>query len=214
MGLRDNILIYREKMGLSADALGKKIGVSKQMIYQYEKGQSAPGQDKLDALAEALGVTVGQLYADKPVENLTSVKNNNNKIPFYDAIAVGGQSMLSDQTPIQEPADMIDPGDLLRPATGSIRIYGHSMFPKYPAGCIVAFKKADKEMIFWGEDYVIELEDRRMIKRIEPGEDKTFVKAVSYNKSTDYPYPPVEIPLKKIKRLFMVLGKVELEASL
>lgn len=109
---------------------------------------------------------------------------------------------------------MINPGSFLRAATGSLRIYGHSMFPKYPAGCIVAFKDADLEVIIWGEDYVIELEDRRIIKRLEKGRTDQTVTAVSYNKSDTYIYDPIEIPIRKIKRLFMVLGKIELEASI
>lgn len=88
------------------------------------------------------------------------------------------------------------------------------MFPKYPAGCIVAFKDADMEVIHWGEDYVIELSDRRIIKRVEKGDEKGWIKAVSYNKSSEYVYSPIDIPVTKIKRLYMVLGKVELEASI
>lgn len=135
------------------------------------------------------------------------------KIPFYDVIAVGGQALLADQVVNGHP-EMIEPGTFLKRATGSLRIYGHSMFPKYPAGCIVAFKDADLEVIIWGEDYVIELSDRRIIKRVEKGDEKGWIKAVSYNKSEEYVYSPIDIPVTKIKRLYMVLGKVELEASI
>lgn len=140
--------------------------------------------------------------------------NKPNKIPFYDVIAVGGEALLADQIPNEYPTEMIEPGTFLKRATGSLRIYGHSMFPKYPAGCIVAFKDADKEVIIWGEDYVIELSDRRIIKRVEKGDEKGWIKAVSYNKSEEYVYSPIDIPVAKIKRLYMVLGKVELEASI
>lgn len=167
-------------------------------------------------LGEALEVSPAELLGFDYRENLTPVPElaNAGKIPFYDAVAVGGTALLADQSAVNKPNDMIDPGTFLRRATGSLRIYGHSMFPKYPAGCIVAFKEADKELIIWGEDYVIELEDRRIIKRVERGPQAGYILAVSYNKSEEYVYSPVEIPVVKIKRLYMVLGKIELEASI
>jgi phage repressor protein C with HTH and peptisase S24 domain len=139
----------------------------------------------------------------------------NKKIPFYDVYAVGGDTMLADQTPISQPAEMINPGTFLNSATGTLRVYGHSMFPKYPSGCVVAFKNTSMTVILWGEDYVIELADRRIVKRVEKGESKDSIKAVSYNinKDSKYMYDPIEIPLKEVKRLYMVLGKIELEAS-
>lgn len=141
------------------------------------------------------------------------------KVPLYDAIAVGGNNMLADQSPISGPIDMVDPGDLLRSATGLLVVRGQSMFPKYPSGCYVAFKRGGEKIpsvIVWGEDYVIELEDRRILKRVEKGESKDHIKAVSYNinKENKYMYDPIDIHRNDVKRMYMVLGKVELEASI
>jgi hypothetical protein len=71
-------------------------------------------------------------------------------------------------------------------------------------------------IIVWGEDYVIELSDRRIIKRVEKGDTKDSIKAVSYNVNKDnkYVYEPIDIPKSEIKRMYIVLGKVELEASI
>jgi hypothetical protein len=137
------------------------------------------------------------------------------RIPLYDTIAIGGLSLLmEEQVAYNNPIAMIEPGDILKSASGSLRVYGHSMFPKYPAGCIVGFREADMELILWGEDYVIELSNRRIIKRLEKHEDNTKVWAVSYNKSEEYKYANLEIPIKKIKRLYFVVGKAEIEASI
>jgi len=218
VSLGSNLLAFRKKKKLSAADLGKEIGVSKQMIYQYENDESVPGKDKLALLATVLEVKVSHLYSDEESEKGTLVKNPtegaHHKIPFYDTVAVGGYSVMADQTAVGSPTEMIEPGTFLRSASGSLRIYGHSMFPKYPAGCIVAFKDADIDVIIWGEDYVIELSDRRIIKRIEKGKDPMKILAVSYNKSESYIYDTIELPIIKIKRLYMVLGKIELEASI
>jgi transcriptional regulator with XRE-family HTH domain len=210
-----NIKELREKAGFSQRELSEKTGIPKGRINGWEQTGSKPKAEdfiKLKAFFE-------NLYFRENKEKPTSVKEpklNYDKrlIPLYDVIAIGGTNLLADQAPIDAPAAMIDPGTALRRATGSLRVYGHSMFPKYPAGCIVAYKDADKDLIIWGEDYVIELSDRRIIKRIDKGEDLGIVRAVSYNKSEEYVYASIDIPVQKIKRLYMVLGKIELESSI
>lgn len=148
-----------------------------------------------------------------------SLEESDGKIPFYDSAVMGGLAILADQTPVEQPTEMIEPGTWFKQASGALRVYGHSMFPKYPSGCIVAFKVSTGDVpsvIVWGEDYVIELEDRRILKRVEKGEDRESIRAVSYNVNKDqkYVYDPIDIPRKEIKRMYIVLGKVELEASI
>ena len=80
---------------------------------------------------------------------------------------------------------------------------------------MVAFKEMTSNVIVWGEDYVIELSDRTMIKRIEKSEKPEHVKAVSYNinKDNKYVYDPTDIHMNDIKRWYIVLGRVILESS-
>ncbi len=221
-----NLLMLRKKKSLSQEQLGEQIGVSGAQIGRYEHGIERPRHGKMERLARALGVSVPELLGYDLTGNITSepksvretvqtaVRNGRQPIPFFDTIAVGGTHVLVDQTAVTEPTDMIYPGTFLSSATGSLRIYGHSMFPKYPSGCIVAYREADREWIHWGEDYVLELEDRRVLKRLEKGSSPGMVKVVSYNKSEEYRYDSDEYPISKIKRIFMVVGKVELEASI
>lgn len=209
-----NIKELRAKSGFTQAELAERLEVTRQTIINWEKGQSKPDADELRRLALAMDVEVSEITLTVDRE-----KSDADKIPFYDAVAVGGLSVLADQTPVQEPTEMIEPGTWFRSATGALRVYGHSMFPKYPSGCIVAFKKSAgnvPSVIVWGEDYVIELADRRILKRVDKGETKGSIKAVSYNVNKDnkYVYDPIEIPLSEIKRMYMVLGKVELEASI
>ncbi len=195
---------------MTQDHLGIELSVTRQTINAWEAKESIKLDNKqLDKIAKALNVSVKDLMDTKTSGAPSS------EIPFYDTISGSGTSMLEEQgLAYSDNAEMIDPGTWFKSANGALRVYGHSMFPKYPAGCIIAYKTADKEVIIWGEDYVIELQDRRIVKRLEKSEIADNVKAVSYNKSEEYVYPPIEIPLRKIKGLFMVLGKVELEVSI
>lgn len=202
MGIGHNILTLRTKKSLSRAQLAEILDVSEAQIGFYENGKNQPGKDKLAKLAKVFNLSVADLYQDNLVEKLTQVRETGqsvpgqDKIPFWDTIAVGGNVILADQSPVDQPNDMIYPGTFLSRATGALRVYGHSMFPKYPAGCIIAYRDADKEVIIWGEDYVIELQDRRIIKRLEKSDLMETVKAVSYNKSVEYVYAPIDIPVR------------------
>lgn len=212
MDLGKKIAQVLEDKKVTKKSFSSKMGISRQTLDNWINGDTFPTSEDLQKMSKILDVDLSKITLRTESKYVASYDHQS--IPFYDVVAVGGATMLAEQNAVYEPTTMIDPGTFLRAATGSLRIYGHSMFPKYPAGCIVAFKNADKDVIIWGEDYVIELEDRRIIKRLERSEMTGIVKAVSYNKSEDYVYAPIDIPIGKIKRLFMVLGKIELEASI
>jgi repressor LexA len=158
----------------------------------------------------------GDVFAEKGTRVPEAAEGAPGEIPFYDALAVGGMTLLADDSPVNSYVRMIQPGTFFKNAEGALQITGHSMFPKYPSGCVVAFKYSTrwKELIIWGEDYVIELSDRRILKRVEKSEVKGCIKAVSYNvnKENKYTYDPIDIPVEEIRRMYMVLGKIELEA--
>lgn len=65
MTLGGNILRIRNEKNISAAKLGQLVGVSKQMIYQYEKNESVPGKEILDGIAKSLSVSVSDLYAGR-----------------------------------------------------------------------------------------------------------------------------------------------------
>jgi transcriptional regulator with XRE-family HTH domain len=216
MDVVGKILKYRDLHGLSNPKLAALLGVDRSLPGKWESGKAYPSRNNFPQFAKAMGITIEELQSGTDEENGTSVpKPQSGKIPFFDAVAMGGQTILADQTPVYEPTEMIEPGTWFKQASGALRVYGHSMFPKYPSGCIVAFKVSTSSVIVWGEDYVIELSDRRIVKRVEKGEDKESIRAVSYNVNKDqkYIYDPIDIPRSEIKRMYIVLGKVELEAS-
>jgi transcriptional regulator with XRE-family HTH domain len=208
IGLR--IWQIADSKGITKAAFSKKLDISRQTFDNWIGGKTTPDHNDLLRASKLLDVDISEITLSQYKED------TKDKIPFYDAVAVGGQALLADQSPVLEPTEMIDPGTWFRSASGALRVYGHSMFPKYPSGCIVAFKASTSSVIVWGEDYVIELADRRIVKRVEKGETKDYIKAVSYNVNKDqkYVYDPIDIPLSEIKRLYMVLGKIELEASI
>lgn len=78
----DKLRTARERAGLSAAALGERIGVSGNTIYRWERGELAPPIDRLEAVASATG---HELQIEFAPRNLGSV----DLTPIREAATVG-----------------------------------------------------------------------------------------------------------------------------
>jgi hypothetical protein len=149
------------------------------------------------------------------------LKNGKEKkhIPFYDADASAG-NLNSEIMPIQAPAGTIYIGDLLNDSEAAIRIYGNSMIPNYPPGCVIGLVRCRSKFIEPGEVYVIETADRRMVKRIFYKNDEShsdFFTCYSDNtmlfdegaRLGKLAYPPFDIPVNEIINIFIVTGVIK-----
>lgn len=65
MLLSENIRIFREKKRMRVVELAAQLGVTKQSVYAYERGENIPGQDVLEKMAQIFEVTIADLYGDK-----------------------------------------------------------------------------------------------------------------------------------------------------
>ena len=68
-----NLRLLRETLGISQTELGKKIGVARSTICQYESGRREPDNETLQRLADFFNVSVGVsvdylLGREQPVE--------------------------------------------------------------------------------------------------------------------------------------------------
>ena len=61
MTVGQRIAQQRKEHGLSQEALGEALGVSRQSVYKWESGSTLPEIDKLIALSRLYGVTIGWL---------------------------------------------------------------------------------------------------------------------------------------------------------
>lgn len=82
----DRLFQYRKANGYSQEELASKIGVSRQAISKWERGESSPDTDNLIALARLYGVTIDELIngideVHKATENTdyTKADNSNDK---------------------------------------------------------------------------------------------------------------------------------------
>lgn len=69
MSVGQRISQKRKERGLSQEALGEALGVSRQSVYKWESGSTLPEIDKLIALSKLFGVTIGWLLGvEEPAE--------------------------------------------------------------------------------------------------------------------------------------------------
>lgn len=59
--LAGRLVDLRKKQGLSQEALGEKLGVSRQTISKWERGEASPDTDNLIALADLYGISLDEL---------------------------------------------------------------------------------------------------------------------------------------------------------
>ncbi|MDR2653188.1 MAG: hypothetical protein LBC68_12915 [Prevotellaceae bacterium] len=147
---------------------------------------------------------------------------NKNLIPLYDAVAVGGTSEVAYMDAQKEPVTTIDAGDWFRDGTAAMRVHGESMMPVYMPGNIVVFKEIiDRELIVYGQDYVIETSEYRLLKRVQRSKLKNSILACSINDAIyesgqmkgKLIHEPFDISLNKIIHIFHVLGCVKRNTS-
>lgn len=81
MTIGQRIALKRKEQGLSQEALGEKLGVSRQSVYKWESDAAVPEIDKLIAMSRLFAVTVGWLLG---VEE-TAVRQEENSEAEADA---------------------------------------------------------------------------------------------------------------------------------
>lgn len=220
-----NLLAFRENKFKTQPALAKALQpllpeyeVNKQLISKWEKRKDSPSKDVEVAVAKLMDVDPVDLVFSDLSQKGTRVKEptaaDSKLIPLYDVIAAGGTKMNSEMEGVSEPAEYIYAGTLFSDAVAAVKVYGDSMWPEYPHGSMVACREVvDRDLILWGQIYVIETSEFRIVKRVQRGEEKGYIMAeskntVKNNKGKEI-HETLDIPLAKVRRLFLVIGRAD-----
>ena len=157
---------------------------------------------------EGLPIEKNSAATAKDIEAKTSqeIKSSSviDTIPFYDVSATAGHMTLTLEDAKTYASDHIHT-NALKGAQVAISVHGDSMSDAFPGGSIIALRLVeDIEVIPYGEAYVIETADHRLLKYIRRGSTPTTVLLVSHNEA----FEPFEIERKKIRKLWKVLGMI------
>lgn len=156
------------------------------------------------------------LKPDTSVSNSTPVISTGRVIPYYDAEVAAGTNYGMEMTQAR-PSGMIEIGGLMKDSEFALRVYGNSMTPNYPAGCVIGLKQHTDSFIEPGTVYVVETTDNRYLKRLYYTKGKDAFRCISDNTmkhengpmTGEYFYQEFEIPLKDVARLLRVTGVIK-----
>jgi phage repressor protein C with HTH and peptisase S24 domain len=149
----------------------------------------------------------------------TNYREEKKLIPLYDGVATAGTQETAMLDPTHESVEMIDAGDWFRDATAAMRVHGDSMYPEYKSGSIAALREVqNKRLVVYGQDYLIETTEYRVIKRLQKSDLPQNWLACSvneekYESSGRLIHEPFDVHIDDVKRLYQVLGNVKRNQS-
>ncbi len=160
-----------------------------------------------DVNAKWLATGKGQMLADieKPLR----------KVPIIGEAAAGGDMQI--YTNENQEVEYIDVGDMLRDSEAAFTVYGNSMNPNYPSGCILGIKRCYDGFIQPGEIYLLETKSNRVFKRLYYNDANTGYTCFSDNTllhetgamKGKYYYPPFDVKFDDVIRIFDVTGMIK-----
>lgn len=85
MTLGQRIYTYRKQLGISQEALGERLGVSRQAVSKWETDTASPDMENLLAVAREFGVSVAELTAT-PEPQASAPPHQNRRLLFWLAL--------------------------------------------------------------------------------------------------------------------------------
>jgi len=95
--LGENIKALRKQRGMTQEELAAKIQCTQETVVYYEKNKKRPSADKIPLLAQALGVTVNDLFGKSTSENAIKVRSTKlmKKFEQIEALPEGDKRTIS-----------------------------------------------------------------------------------------------------------------------
>ncbi len=216
MSVKNRLKEFIKFRNLSVIAFEKSIGASNGYVNSISK---SIGLDKISKIIEIYSTLNiewlltgnGKMLKEEATSEIIKERK---LIPLWDGVAIGGTGEVANLAPQSETAERVDAGDWFRDATLAMRVHGDSMYPMYKSGSIVALKEVfDKRLIVFGQDYVVETSEYRVIKRLQRSEyDGCWlccsVNEEMYSNSNRLIHEPFDVPIDCVTRLHKVLGNV------
>lgn len=220
----ETIRTYFRDEKISLTSVADILGVTLPAVTNLLNGKRNFGINTAQKWHEAFGFSEtflrtgeGSLLGTMPIIVEDSSVLPGKVIPFFDVEAAAGQQYGMDMVAKSSAIAMIEIGNVLNDSEMAIRVYGNSMVPNYPAGCVIGVKKATDSFIVPGHVYVVETADNRYLKRLYYSKDKKALRCISDNTMLhesgsmkgEYIYPEFEIPLAEVKAKWQVVGVIK-----
>ena len=215
--IKQNILLYLAKKGVSLYKFYKDSGVTRGIL-QQNNGISEDNITRFLAYAPDVSVEWlitgrGEMLStmqEKKQENSDLVEkipevSYNSAIgkPYYDVDFLGGFNEIVNSQVSIPTNNIVIQG--FEKADFWCNVTGHSMEPKINHGDIIALHKCTLEDIQYGEIYAVVLDTLRTIKILRRSPDPKKLRFVPIN-TTDY--DEQEYPIERIMNVYEVIGSI------
>lgn len=214
----DRLHYLREILKMNQSTFGRKIGVDASFISRIMSGKLAISQSFINRVVVNLGVSKEWLETGRDVpfaksqHAVTIPETINGTIPrdttsydkgalIYDIDVTAGCQELSMMFTQDRVIGRVELPQL-NPQHYLVRVSGESMMPRIKNGAYIAIRPiSDTSVIFWGQIYVVVLDDYRMVKQIRKHPtDKSMVLLHSENPD----FEDIEIRQSQIRALYLV----------
>lgn len=94
MALMTQVKLFRSKMGMTQEEVAEKVGVSRQAVAKWEKGETQPDIESCVKLADLFGVSVDAL--------VRNMQNNDKGQQICGCVKVNDKGQITLPAPIRE----------------------------------------------------------------------------------------------------------------
>lgn len=211
-------------MGISQNEFASRIGTDCSNFSKQMNGKLAISRVLTNKIIVELGVSkewliegIGNKFKNLVTDNSKMVTLPSNAIrndksegaKVYDIDVTAGANGRSMMFTSEQVIGSINV-PCINPENYIVRVSGDSMKPVINDGDMLAIREVNLSLIFWGQIYVLLLDDYRMVKYIRKHENPDFV----ILKSANPDYDDIEIPRKDIRSLFVVENVIRFDSRL
>lgn len=210
----ERIKFLISELGMRQVAFGQKVGIDASNLSKYLKGRLPINDSVVNKLVVNLGVSKQWLLngTDIPFPKQqvavseievpeTSVHETFGGTPIFDIDVTAGTQPRSLMFTADQIIGSINLPEVVSPNCKVVRVSGDSMAPVIHNGDFIAVRELSNfSQIFWGQIYVILLDDFRLVKYIRKHDDPRKVILRSENPN----YDDMEIARNDIRDLMLV----------
>lgn len=187
----------RKKFKITQEELAKRLGVSRQTVVGYEKG---------DIIPESKSLILQSFINSEQLLSNNESKISSDLIAYYEDIDVtgGNEDMFSDGS-LQPTGYMQIPH--FEDCDKAFPLWGDSMWPVYQSGQIVLCKEflAWRDYVPYGEVFLIITDSLRTVKYVKKASSEDKYLLVSENPHFD----PFEVSKEHIRKMYIVKGAIK-----
>ena len=218
-GIISRIKYLMGVMGLRQSAFAERVGTDVSNFSKQLNGKLSISEALVNKIVVGMGVSKRWLMDGEgtPFEKGSSLspavsagREQESGVPVYDIDVTAGamtrEMLFADDRIV---GHISVPG--INPMCRVVRVSGDSMSPVINSGDYIAVRQVtDLSVLYWGQIYVVLLDDYRMVKYLRRHEDRDKVVLRSANPA----YDDIELPREAIRNLFFVDNIIHIDTRM